>query len=284
MNRTLQILISILAFAMITAVFPVTGLTTDDANQYEVTVTKDVGYYSGPGFSPAKHTLDIYSPNTENPVPVLVVFHGGGWVTGDKKDFADIAKGMASFGYCVVVFNHRLYPKVRFPEMIKDGTRAVAWIHNNISKHGGNREKLFLVGHSSGAHMAALLATNKTFLGSQNIPLKNISGVVGISGAYRIERGVHPHIFTKNDYQLNRASPYDHVGPETPPFLILYAGRELPTIKKQGKLMASKLRLKGKPVAVKEFPGRNHGTIAVKIGTKSDPVTQEIIQFLNTQD
>ncbi|MEN9528537.1 MAG: hypothetical protein RI932_410 [Pseudomonadota bacterium] len=142
--------------------------------------TADIRYQSISGVDPKFHSLDIYMPAVANPcegVPVVIWVHGGAWMIGDKSnlDSQVKAKHFNAMGFAFVSVNYRLSPEVRdesqlnpdrikFPDHPNDVGAAVAWVHKNIRTHGGNPEKLAVLGHSAGAHLAALVALDQRYI------------------------------------------------------------------------------------------------------------------------
>lgn len=152
--------------------------------------TLDLRYHPGR----ARQVLDIYAPTTTVKAPVVIFVHGGSWVFGDK-DFFGLHRKMGRFlareGVVAVMINYRLSPSVKHPEHAKDVARAYAWVVRNISKFGGDPERIILAGHSAGAHLASLVATDDSYLRDPTLKLtpkerESLRGVVSICGVYRI--------------------------------------------------------------------------------------------------
>jgi acetyl esterase/lipase len=108
--------------------------------------------------------LDVYYPPQAAGAPVVVFFHGGRWTLGNKAEFRFVGQALASRGFVAVIPNVRQYPKVRFPDFVDDAAHAVRWARENARGYGGDPDQLFVMGHSSGAHIAALLALNPEYL------------------------------------------------------------------------------------------------------------------------
>jgi acetyl esterase/lipase len=143
------------------------------------TLTSDVPY------DPAnKLTLDVYMPDNAKDAPVVVFFYGGRWQQGDKADYKFVGQALASRGFVAVLPNVRLYPRAHFPDFIKDGAKAVKWARDNAAHYGGKSDKLFVLGHSSGAHIAAMLALNEEYLKGVGGSRNWLRGMVGLSGPY----------------------------------------------------------------------------------------------------
>lgn len=127
--------------------------------------------------------LDLYLPETEGPCPVFVFFHGGGFEDYRQKDMGEpVSRYLASQGILCVNPAYRHYPKAKFPDFIEDGAKAVAWVKAHIREYGESG-KLFVGGHSAGAHLAMLLCFDGHYLSAHGIDSKGeIDGYILLSG------------------------------------------------------------------------------------------------------
>ncbi len=164
---------------------------------------RDVSYYGGPQADLVRHRLDLFLPKGKKDYPVVILVHGGAWMLGDNRCcglYSSVGEYLASQGIGAVLPNYRLSPFVKHPEHIKDVARAFAWTKNHIAEHGGKPDRIFLVGHSAGGHLVALLATDEQYLKAHGCRTADIQGVVCLSGVYRIPAG-------KADVELGGNSP-----------------------------------------------------------------------------
>jgi acetyl esterase/lipase len=151
----------------------------------------DVPYYSGAD-AKDRHTVDLFVPKGRTGYPVVVLVHGGAWIMGDNRCcglFASVGEFLASQGIGAVLPNYRLSPGVKHPAHVRDVARAFAWAKNHISEYGGDPTRMFLVGHSAGGHLVALLGTDESYLKAEGCSHADVKGVVGVSGVYRIPEG-----------------------------------------------------------------------------------------------
>ena len=127
--------------------------------------------------------LDLYLPETPGPHPVFVFFHGGGFEDYRQKDMGEpVSRYLASQGILCVNPAYRHYPKAKFPDFIEDGSKAVAWVKEHIREYA-QTGKLFVGGHSAGAHLAMLLCFDGHYLAVHSIDSKtDIDGYIFISG------------------------------------------------------------------------------------------------------
>ncbi len=161
----------------------------EPARTWPVKTFQDLPYYTGENADRVKHKLDLYLPDGKKDFPVMLFVHGGAWVHGDKNFlgfYALLGRYFARHGVGTVVTNYRLSPGVKHPEHVKDVARAFAWTHKNIQKYDGRPDQLFICGHSAGAHLTALLATDETYLKAEGLTLKAVKGAIPISGVYVI--------------------------------------------------------------------------------------------------
>lgn len=254
---------------------------------FEIQAIKDLPYYEGKDADPVKHRLDLFLPRNHKDFPVLFFVHGGAWVHGDKSGLLGIYKSFGAYwakhGVGVVVINYRLAPKVTYPEQIKDVARAFAWTHKNIGKYGGLADRIFVCGHSAGGHLVSLLATNDAYLKAEGLSLKDIRGVIPISGVYKIPENdrLFDLAFGTDPKQRRDASPLCHARPDAPPFLIIYADTDLKHCGKDPSEEFCKcLKDKKCEAQTLEVTERNHVSVLLSANVEGDPVSRAIQEFV----
>ena len=132
-----------------------------------------------------RQKLDVYRPHGVAPdVPIVIFFYGGDWQTGSKAGYRFAAQALTSSGFIAVLPDYRLYPDVMFPAFVEDGALAVRWVHNHASQIGGDPSHVYLMGHSAGAHIAALLTLDSRYLRDVGLDRNAIRATVGLSGPY----------------------------------------------------------------------------------------------------
>lgn len=268
------------------------ALTADDNNPptpasdqpelHKIKSIRDITYYEGEGFDKVKHKLDLYVPADVKNFPVLFFVHGGGWRSGDK-DYYGVYSGIGRFyakrGIGSVVTNYRLSPKVKHPGHIQDVARAFAWTHKNIAKYGGRPDMIFPCGHSAGGHLVALLATDLSYLKAEGVKPDCICGVIPISGLFQIPPFLS-RVFGDRDQQKN-ASPLSHAKKGLPPFLILYADKDLPYCGKDtAEEFKKALMKKDVPVESQEIVKSNHFKIILNVSASDKLVSNAILSFI----
>src|SRR3712207_3414863 len=131
-----------------------------------------------------RYWRDWSSDVCSSDLKVVVFFYGGRWESGDRGDYLFAAQGLVSQGFVAVVPDYRLHPEVGFAGFMADGAAAVRWVRDNIAGFGGDPAQIFLMGHSAGAHIAALLALDERWLADQGLPRGTVRGAIGLAGPY----------------------------------------------------------------------------------------------------
>lgn len=199
-----------------------------------------------------RQRLDVYRPAAAThaatlPAKVIVYFYGGSWRSGERGYYRFVGEAFASRGFVVVVPDYRLYPDVRFPAFVEDGAQAVRWVYDHIAGFGGDGQRVFLMGHSAGAHTAALLAVDGRYLASAGVPAAAIRGLIGLAGPYAID---------PDQYRLTRAvfagsadrrtaQPTALVTPTAPPALLLHGADDRLVSSANSEAFAEALRAHG---------------------------------------
>lgn len=266
------------------------------AGKAEMAVTLDVRYAETPGVAAAAQSLDIYAPQRGRGAAVLAYIHGGGWSRGDKRAVGAKADFFTSGGWVFVSINYRLLPAGRHPCNVEDVARALAWIHSNIAGYGGDPARLFVMGHSAGAHLAALAATDHRRLEAAGKSLDILKGVIPLdTNVYDLPAlmqsgaAAYGRVFGGDPQVWRDASPSQHVaqGKRLPPFLIFYsrgsgARGENKIRAQQAQAFGDLLRKAGAEAEVYDASDRTHGEINQWFGRPDDRVTAKAMTFLNS--
>jgi acetyl esterase/lipase len=133
-----------------------------------------------------QHRLDVYIPGKPGtaPPPLVVFWHGGRWSYGDKTDYLFVGAALAQLGYVAVLPNYRHYPQVKMAGFMDDAALAALWAATNAETYGADPNRLYLMGHSAGAHMAALVTLDERYFAAAGRSAPRIAGIVGLSGPY----------------------------------------------------------------------------------------------------
>lgn len=245
----------------------------------------DVRYVTGEGAHATKHLLDLYLPKPDPEVgePPLVMFvHGGAWRGGDRRPYKKLAQLFTERGIACAAISYRLSPEVTHPAHVEDCARAFRWVADHAAEHGYDRERLFLCGHSAGAHLVALLATDPRHLAAVELSKSDIRGVIPISGPFdvRMEIGLFEQVFGKDAAVRRDASPLVHVGEGQPPFLVLWADRDMAGLPQSGREFAAALGRAGVEVESAEIADRTHASIMTRFGKAGDRTSELVLAFV----
>jgi acetyl esterase/lipase len=249
---------------------------------YDVESHQDIAYHTG-GEEPKRNMLDVYVPKGAKDFPVLFFVHGGTWRSGNKEMYSSlIGETFAAEGIGAVVINYRLSPKSVHPAHIEDVSRAFAWTHANIAKYGGRADRVFAFGHSAGGHLVALLATDEKYLKAEKLTSDALCGVIGMSGVYTIDPSfdVFKSAFGKDAEVCKLASPLNHVSAKRPPFLLMYADKDMPYLDKLSEDMHAALKKADNESAILKLKETNHYTIITNLMRADDPGRKAIEEFV----
>lgn len=239
-------------------------------------------------------TIDVWPSGAVN--PELVVFvHGGGRSRGDKDMMrgSDKLRHWQEEVFAVASLNYRLVPEATVEQQAEDVARAVARLKSQADLLGFDPERIALVGHSAGAHLVALVATDESYLRTAGLSFADIDGVVLLDGAAydvaaqleegpRIMRRTYRQAFGSDPARQAKLSPTAQAAaPNAPAFLILHVEREDGA--RQSEKLGAALRRAGTPVEVRGFPGkgmRGHAEMNRRLGDESYPPTKAVDAFL----
>lgn len=253
-----------------------------------------------------RNQLDVYHKRDITNAPCLIHMHGGMWCVGDKSTGRKLAIHFASNGFVVLSINTRLLPECELTDFVMDGAKAVAWALNNVKRFGGDPNRILLSGHSAGAHMVSLLATNDAFLRQAGVSegVRVLRGIVALdTNLYNVAEQIEttteyrtlPFKFhaVRQGRRVKRkggdesaartaavleVSPYHQVRPgmEIPPFLLFISdGRpQGPTL-----AFAEKLKSGGFRAEVVTAVGKDHGSLMADCGNEGDATSAHIEAF-----
>ncbi|RBA23025.1 alpha/beta hydrolase [Herminiimonas fonticola] len=244
----------------------------------------DIAYGDDP-----RQRLDVYTPvSASSPAPVVVFFYGGSWNKGERADYAFVGSALASRGIVTVVADYRLYPQVRYPSFIEDSAAAVAWTNKQIVRYGGDAQHIFVMGHSSGAYNAAMVALDKRWLAQSGLSPTIVRGWIGLAGPYDFLPIENPDVkpVFHFPYSPPESQPIKYALAGSPPALLIAASEDkLVNPQRNTGGMATKLKAAG--VSVKElyFSKPSHATLIASLVWPFQhlaPVLDEVDQFIKS--
>ncbi len=151
--------------------------------------------------------LDLFPPTTPGAgaAPVLVFIHGGYWRALSREDFSFVAPAFNAAGALVVVPDYALAPAVSVEHITLQLARALAWVWRHAADHGGDPQRIAVVGHSAGGHAAAMLLCCRWKQLADDLPQTLLTRAMAISGLFDLEPLRHTTLL-QPDLQLTRAS------------------------------------------------------------------------------
>ena len=262
----------------------------------------DIPYNSIPGVDPNLLSLDIYVPDgADGTNPVMIMYHGGGFTSGDKTVTEVVHPKMdyyTNLGWVFLSVNYRLtnpglpanHPdQVTHPDHVEDAARSIAWTFQNISTYGGDPGRIVLMGFSAGAHLVALVSTDETRLAAEGYSINRLDGIIALDGMYDIPlryQQVSPppavmdlvwgsDLATRQDM-----SPTLHVDSNKciPPMLVIHQD-EIDHIE-QSTLFVNALVASGFSAVAYNAVGLTHPEIGGYAGVVGDPLTTQVDAFL----
>lgn len=261
------------------------------------TIRRDIPY-ADPAH--ARQVLDVYSPTNAKNLPVVVWIHGGGWQTGDKSSVQLKPQAFTDKGFVFVAMNYRLLPNVDMGTIVRDVAQAVGWVHAHAKDHGGDPNRLLIMGHSAGAQLAALLCTDDRYLTGVGVPLTVVKGCVPVDGdtfdvpaiietaeTRRRVHGLpqakfgHREKFGNDPAKHKDFSAVTHVasGKSIPPFLILHVA-DHPDTTAQAQRLGNALKSANVSATLVGARDTTHSKINENLGRPDDPTTKALFEFV----
>ena len=229
--------------------------------------------------------LDVYPALGDGtPAPVVVFLYGGSWQHGRREYYRFVGKALSSQGVLVVVPDYRKAPLNRFPTFVEDAAAATAWVHAHARALGGDPRRVFIMGHSAGAHIAALLGTDASYLGRWGMHPRELGGVIGLAGPYDFAPTVNPRIERRvfsGVAEWPRTQPVHFVDGDEPPFLLLHGKADRKVWSANSESLARRLRAAGDSVTLRILPGIGHiGLVNGFYSPRFSPALAETVTWI----
>ncbi len=145
----------------------------------KLSVRRDIPYAEP---ADPRQKVDIYAPEGAKNLPVVFWIHGGGWQTGDRTNVQVKPQAFVDKGFVFVSTGYRLLTNVDMGTIFRDIARSVRYVHDHIAEHGGDPNRILVMGHSAGAQLAALICIDDRYLKAEGLSLKIIKGCVPVDG------------------------------------------------------------------------------------------------------
>lgn len=218
--------------------------------------TKDIAYGTEPW-----QKLDVYVPphSSGQSLPVVVFFYGGSWKDGSKDMYPFVGEAFAKQGYITVIADYSKYPQVKFPTFVEDGAKAVAWTYRHIAEYQGDPKRLFIAGHSAGAHIGAMVVADKQYLQAEGLTPSIINAFAGLSGPYDF-------VPYEDDYKDMFGPPANYpnmqvttfIDGKEPPMLLLWGADDTIVGKSNMDKLIAKIHAEQGSVESKIYQGVDH--------------------------
>ncbi len=227
-------------------------------------------------------TLDIFPAQGKQPGPVLIYLHGGYWRLLSKDDSSFMAPTLTRAGMTVVAVNYSLAPAVTLDHIVDQTRRAVAWVHQHIEQHHGDRQRLVIAGSSAGGHLAGMVLA-RGWQENYGMDSTAIAGAVLLSGLYDLSPLVDTHI---NDWMhlsleaARRNSPIFALPDHRPPILVSYGSNETAEFKRQSRDYLAAWQTGSGQAEYVDMPGTNHFDLVLQLNRLDSPLVQKLLKLL----
>lgn len=252
-------------------------------------VSSDLRVREGISYGPLeRQALDVYtSPSTDGSRGIVVFVHGGYWDSGDKSEFRFVADSLAELGFITVIPNYRLVPSVTFPSYVEDVALAMKWVFENLPS-----DRVFLMGHSSGAHSAALVAFDERYLDELGLANRQLAGFIGLAGPYDFLPLAPDDLRSKAalgpEENRQATQPINFVDGNEPPAFLATGLADETVDPANSERLAARIEARGGRVKLKKYSGLGHATLVgalARAGRLLEPaVLDDVIDFMQSQE
>ncbi|MDP3368749.1 MAG: alpha/beta hydrolase [Brevundimonas sp.] len=237
-----------------------------------------------------RHRLDIHAPAApaDRPWPVLVFFHGGGWDSGDRGQYAWAAQALAARGFVVAVADYRIVPGVQFPAFIEDAAAATARVGEIAGSYGADPTRLGVIGHSAGAHLALMIALDRRYMAATGAPPGLIKAAAGLAGPYDFL----PFDAPASINAFGRApdptltQPVTFARADAPPLWLGHGTEDVVVHAEDTTILCDRMAAIGGRCEAKLYPGLNHSDLIATFSPlfrDKAPVLDDVAAFLRRE-
>ncbi|PWS28652.1 alpha/beta hydrolase [Pedobacter yonginense] len=255
----------------------------------QVKTAKNINYASNTNEA---NTLNVFYKNDDvKDKPVLIFIHGGSWSSGKKETYWWLGRNFARKGIVTVIINYPLAPNVQYEKMGDDCAAAVKWVQANISNYSASPEKIFVMGHSAGAHLGELINADPKYF--KHVGIKNpIKGMI-LNDPFGLDMKEYLTTAEKDDFYFDFirtftdqpsvwqvASPLNYVGNIKNPHLLFYGSKTYGAIKLQTPRLYEKLKANQVPVEIKEIKGKSHVPMISQMIFGGNDLYKDMVAFM----
>ena len=232
--------------------------------------------------------LDLYRPVTATHAPVVAFFYGGSWMRGERAWYRFVGTALASHGVVAAIADYRKYPQVKMDGFMQDAARAVAWLHHHAGDYGGAPDDLFVMGHSAGGQIGALLVTDRAWLAPYGLRPDELAGFIGLAGCYDfmpIPAGEKDMLgmFGRDAASQGLAQPVRFVRGGEPPMLLLQGTADTEVAPTNAVALADALQARGDLVTLRMYPGVGHNALVFALSRPfraEAPTLGDVLRFI----
>lgn len=225
--------------------------------------------------------VDIF-PAPQEGTPVVVYYHGGAWTRWHKDHNSFQAAPFVNRGVTFVSVNFSLLPGVDMDELVRQCRAAMVWVHENAREFGADPDRLYVAGHSSGAHVVGLLAVTD-WARDWGLPADAIKGAFAASGMYDLEpvRLSSRNEYVKLDLEMTaRHSAMRQIPDTMPPMVIAYGEMEQREFRRHSIEFAAELRARGHACVEIDLPGLNHFDVAQQFDNPDGKLLKAVFEIM----
>jgi len=234
----------------------------------------------------AEERLDIFRPSgwrADSALPIQIYFHGGAWKGGKKEEVSFIAEPFVARGVMFIAIDYGHVPDVTLEEHVGQARAAVVWVYRNAAKLGGDPDRIFISGHSSGGHVCGEVAV-ADWPALHGLPADVIKGAAPMSGMFDL---APVRLSWRNSYlsldaaRAARLSPILRIPARALPMVVGYGTRELDEFQRQSRDFAAAWRRAGHPCVEVVLPGLNHFAVGHAFAHSQGPLLQAVFNQMN---
>lgn len=231
----------------------------------------------------ARQRMDLYAPTAQGSYPTLVFFYGGGWDSGSRDLYGWAAQALAAQGFVVALPDYRLAPQAVFPAFIEDAAAATARAADLAAAHGGDPDRLGVLGHSAGAHLAMMIALDRRYMESVGRP-GLIKAAAGLAGPYDFL----PFDVAATRNAFGRApdptltQPVAFVRADAPPLWLGHGTEDVVVHAEDTTILDERMRAAGGRSEATLYPGLDHADLVAAFSPlfrKKAPILADVSRF-----
>lgn len=221
--------------------------------------------------------VDIYPGRPGSPVHMFI--HGGYWKAFDKKMFRALARPFVEAGMTFVLNNYDLCPEVTMDDIARQNRASLVWLYDNIGAWGGDRDRIYVSGHSAGGHLTGMLVA--TDWPGHGLPEDVIKGGTPISGLFDLEPLRRSYLnadLCMDEAVCRRNSPIHHIPDGAPPLIIAVGGGETDEFRRQTRDYAKAWTARGLEGVHMEVGDLDHVFVGAALADRDNPLTLAVFE------